>query len=143
MPIPLLHEYSDDDIFPLLNGVVIGWGLLAFLPSWRHTPFLVLVVSFIYAVLYALLIGNCMFGGLEGEPKGAGFNSLEEVATLFSWRPAVFAGWVHYISFDLLIGRYIVLDAQQCGIPHLLIVWCLPLTLLFGPVGFACYVLIK
>eukprot|EP00470_Lotharella_oceanica_P011585 CAMPEP_0170190168 /NCGR_PEP_ID=MMETSP0040_2-20121228/48785_1 /TAXON_ID=641309 /ORGANISM="Lotharella oceanica, Strain CCMP622" /LENGTH=98 /DNA_ID=CAMNT_0010437979 /DNA_START=62 /DNA_END=358 /DNA_ORIENTATION=+ len=72
-------------------------------------------------------------------PEGSGFASLEEVATLFSYRPAVFAGWVHYISFDLLAGRYIVIDSQKHGIPHLAIVWTVPLTLLFGPAGLVCY----
>ena len=49
------------------------------------------------------------------------------------------AGWLHYLAFDLLIGRWEVRDAQQRGIPHLLVIPCLALTFLFGPAGWLLY----
>ena len=38
------------------------------------------------------------------------------------------------------MGRWIILDAQQAGVPHLAVVWLLPLTLMAGPCGLAAYV---
>jgi hypothetical protein len=45
----------------------------------------------------------------------------------------------HYIAFDLFVGRWIVLDAVRAAIPHLAVVWLLPLTLMAGPVGLTAY----
>ena len=70
-------------------------------------------------------------------PEGGGFATLSQVVALFTDRETVFAGWVHYIAFDLFVSRYIVMDAQEKGVPHLLVVACVPLTLLAGPMGFA------
>jgi hypothetical protein len=38
------------------------------------------------------------------------------VVSLFSSKPAVLAGWTHYIAFDLFVGRYIVADNSSAGI---------------------------
>ena len=54
------------------------------------------------------------------------------------------AGWTHYIAFDLFVGRWIVMDSQQAGVPHIAVAWLLPLTLMAGPCGLAAYlVLVK
>jgi len=45
------------------------------------------------------------------------------------------AGWVHYLAFDLFIGSWEVEDAAANGIPHWLLLPCLFLTLMVGPVG--------
>jgi hypothetical protein len=49
------------------------------------------------------------------------------------------AGWLHYLAFDLFIGAWEVRDAQRHGIPHLLVIPCLLLTFLLGPIGLLCY----
>ena len=35
---------SDDALFPYLNLVLLGWGLLVFAPHWRHTQAAVLTI---------------------------------------------------------------------------------------------------
>ena len=58
---------------------------------------------------------------------------------LFGDEALLLAGWVHYLAFDLFVGSWEVRDAQRLGIPHLLVVPCLVLTFLFGPVGLLLY----
>ena len=53
------------------------------------------------------------------------------------------AGWVHYLVFDLFLGAWEVRDAQRLRIPHLLVVPCLVLTFLFGPVGLLLYGIVR
>jgi hypothetical protein len=49
------------------------------------------------------------------------------------------AGWTHYLAFDLIVGSWEVRDARERGISHWLVVPCLALTFMFGPVGFLAY----
>jgi len=66
--------------------------------------------------------------------------SARNAAALFA---CVLAGWVHYLAFDLFIGCWIVLDAQERHIKHLLLVPCLGLTFMFGPVGLLLYFILR
>ena len=77
-----------------------------------------------------------------GETPG-GFGSLDGVASLFSNRWILLAGWIHYLAFDLFIGSWQVRDAHDKGIPHLLLLPSLGLTFLFGPAGLVLYFAIR
>ena len=55
---PLGFPLDDHHLFPLLNGVLVGYALLVFLPGWRHTPSLTLFVAFAYSAMYTALIGR-------------------------------------------------------------------------------------
>ena len=72
--------------------------------------------------------------GAEGS-----FSTLAGVATLFSNPWLLLAGWLHYLAFDLLIGTWEARDARDRGVPHLFVVPCLFLTLMFGPAGWLLY----
>jgi hypothetical protein len=50
---------------------------------------------------------------------------------------------VHYLAFDLFIGAWEVRDSQRMKIPHLLVVPCLLLTFVFGPVGLLMYLTLR
>ncbi len=56
-------------------------------------------------------------------------------ARLFENPYLLLAGWVHFLAFDLLVGAWEVRDARRVGITHLLVVPCLLLTFMAGPVG--------
>ena len=69
-----------------------------------------------------------------------GYGSLASVALLFETPPLLLAGWVHYLAFDLFVGAWIVHDARErAAMPFWLVLPCLPLTFLFGPVGLLAY----
>lgn len=71
------------------------------------------------------------------------FSQLEGIKSLFSTDQAVLTGWIHYLVFDLLVGNWIVNNAQKNKISHYLIIPCLLFCFLLGPVGFLLYTLLK
>lgn len=117
------------------TAVVPGWLLLVFAPRWKWTARLItpVLIPALLGLLYLYLIVT-RFGASEG-----GFGSLAEVRRLFEDPALLLAGWVHYLAFDLFIGSWEVRDAQRHGLSHFLVVPCLALTFLFGPLGLLLY----
>jgi hypothetical protein len=119
------------------------WLLLAAslaLPAWRERIWLITgrIVPALYAVCYIVLIAQSW-----GNTPGGGFGSVAEVRALFADDSALTAGWFHYLAFDLFVGTWIARNGIARGVPRLLILLCLPLTLMFGPVGLLLYLLIR
>jgi hypothetical protein len=134
---------TPDFLFSLANPLaLLGWALLVLAPRWTGTRRLVLsgALPLVLAVAYALLIGSHYLSAQGGE---GGFSSLQGVATLFRNPWALLAGWVHYLCFDLCLGIWESLDARRRGVPHLLLVPCLVLTFMLGPVGLLLYSLVR
>ena len=139
MPLPFIAA-TDEDIFPALNLVGVGYACLLFLPRWRHTPAVTLALVAFYSAIYALLLHHRLALSPAPLPR-ISFDSLDDVAALFADRAVLFAGWDHYIAFDLFVARYVVLDSQARGIPHLLAASVVPIVLLAGPAGLALYLM--
>lgn len=131
---------SPEKLFSLCGALVLpGWLLLVFLPRWRWTARLVcpVLIPLLLALVYLWLVATT-FGRTPGD-----FGSLAGVSQLFQNPRALLAGWIHYLAFDLFIGSWEVRDAQRNGVHHLLVVPCLALTFLFGPVGLLLYFAIR
>ena len=127
---------SPEQIFGLSNAIaVLSWLLLAVLPGrpWVTEVVTGRGVPMLFAALYVVIVATT-FGGAEGT-----FSTLDGVATLFSNRWLLLAGWLHYLAFDLLIGTWEARDARERGVPRLLLVPCLFVTLMFGPAGWLLY----
>jgi hypothetical protein len=124
-----------DQLFSILNLIAMAaWLLLVFLPRVRWTTTLLpVVIPSLLAVIYTVLVAATL------PWSDGGFSSLAGVRALFDNPWALLAGWTHYLAFDLFIGGWEVRDAQQRGIPHLLIVPALVLTFLLGPAGLLLY----
>ena len=67
----------------------------------------------------------------------------EEREALVGDRGSALAGWVHYLAFDLFIGSWQVRDAVRNAIPLWLVLPCLVLTFLFGPIGLVAYLAVR
>ncbi len=131
---------NPEALFSICNLVAMpGWLLLIFAPRWKWTARLVVsgVVSLLLAAVYLVLIVTTL-----GKADG-GFGSLAQVAQLFRHDWVLLAGWVHYLAFDLFVGSWEVSDAQKLKINHLLVIPCLLLTFLLGPIGFMAYHLVS
>ena len=128
-----------EQLFSALNLITMAaWLAMVFLPRVRWTAtVLPVIVPALLAIIYLALLA-AMFARSDG-----GFSSLAGVRTLFDNPWLLLAGWTHYLAFDLFIGGWEVRDAQQRGIPHLLIVPALLLTFLFGPAGLLLYLTIR
>jgi hypothetical protein len=132
---------SADQLFTAFNNAVLApWLLLAIAPRWVWTQRIVQAL-FIPALLGVGYLGAFALAG--GLPEGSGFGSLEGVMQAFQQPWVMLAGWVHYLAFDLFVGCWEVRDAQRLGIPHLLVVPCLLLTLMLGPIGLLLYAAIR
>ena len=132
---------SPDLAFTIANLLVVpAWLLLAIAPSWNYTHRLV------HAVWIPILLGIVYLSAFalnSDSPEGASFSTLHGVMQLFTSPFAVLAGWVHYLAFDLFVGAWEVRDAGRRGVSHLLVVPCLFLTLMLGPIGLMSYLLIR
>lgn len=131
---------SPEAVFSACNLVVLpGWALLVLAPGWAWTRRIVgsCAITLLLCAVYLVLVLRYL-PGAEG-----GFGSLAEVSRLFSDAHVLLAGWVHYLAFDLFVGSWEVGDARRLGIPHLLVVPCLALTFLLGPIGLLLYFVIR
>lgn len=140
-----LAQLTPETMFTLLNyGVLPFWALLVFLPVFKITDLLVhsVAVPIILGVTYAWLFATAMWGPAP-VPDDASFGSLAGVMALFTLKEAVVAGWAHYLVFDLFIGAWEARDAQRVGLNHFILIPCLLLTLLVGPIGLLVYLLIR
>jgi hypothetical protein len=128
-----------DQIFSIANLVALsGWVLLILLPrrAWV-TRVVIVAIVLLFALSYAGIIGARWAG------RSGGFSSLPAVAALFADPWLLLAGWIHYLAFDLLVGRWEAIDARERGIPHLAVVPCLFLTFMFGPAGWLAYMALR
>ena len=89
------------------------------------------------AILYTVLIGAFFFNATGG------FDSLAHVQLLFTSPWVALAGWVHYLAFDLFMGAMIAREAMNHGIPRLALIVVLPLTFLFGPIGYLAFIVLR
>jgi hypothetical protein len=115
-----------------------GWLILVILPR-RPLATLVggVIVPLILSVGYLILIAQNLRGA-EG-----GFGSLADVASLFQKQELLLAGWIHYLAFDLFIGGWEIRDSQEHGFPHLVMIPCLLMTFMLGPIGLLFYFAIR
>jgi hypothetical protein len=130
---------SLEQIFTVASSLaMVGWFLLIFLPRFNVARIasgvaIPLILSAGYLALIAMY-----FEGAEG-----GFSSLADVATLFQKHELLLAGWIHYLAFDLFIGGWEVRDARRQQIPHLVVIPCLVMTFMLGPIGLLFYFAIR
>lgn len=130
---------SLEQIFSMAGLInVLGWLLLAILPRQPIAQriagiVLPLILSAVYLVLIVLHLQ-----GAEG-----GYGSLADVAALFKKPELLLAGWIHYLAFDLFIGGWEIRDSHRHGIPHLVMIPCLLMTFILGPIGLLFYFAIR
>ena len=129
-----------EQIFSLGNGLsVVCWVLLAVLPNRRWVTEVVAgrVAPALFAVAYVAIV-------LTIFPRAQGsFSTLAGVSALFGNPWLLLAGWLHYLAFDLLIGAWEARDSIERAVPRWLLVPCLFLTLMFGPLGWLAYVVVS
>jgi Domain of unknown function (DUF4281) len=121
--------FSIANTVALLGWVVLVASVLLNKPLWRDVicgRWLPLGFSAVYALLILFF-----FAQADG-----GFGSLAEVQQLFTNQWAALAGWVHYLAFDLFMGSIIAKRVIEEGLPRLLLIVLLPLTFMFGPIGY-------
>jgi hypothetical protein len=113
-------------------------GLMIFYPKQWIYKTIFSGVLVILALTYIFFIVQ----GLS-TPSDGGFGSLAEVRRLFESDEALLAGWIHYLAFDLFVGMWISKDAWERRTSRWLVIPCLILTFMLGPVGWLLYFTIR
>ena len=133
-----------EQLFSLASSAaLVGWVMLALAPLRRDWAVsgARLVAALLCGTYFALLVAG--LAGPDGMTPGAGFTTLAGVKLLLSTPQALLAGWVHYLAFDLFVGSWEVADAPAARVPHWLLLPCLALTFVAGPVGLLLYLILK
>jgi hypothetical protein len=129
-------------LFSAFNMLAMaGWIILALgvilKRDWLRDAVAGTYIPVVISAAYAILI-VFFFAGAEG-----GFDTLENVQKLFTSPWAALAGWIHYLAFDLFMGARIARGLAGQGLPRWPLVLLMPLTFLFGPIGYLAYEIIK
>ena len=137
-----------DILFSIANGVAMaGWGILLLYYSLEHRfplfrrPVEQAWIPLLLSVFYALVL-TLSFTGLVPGSSGD-FSSLAGVRSLFESDYALFAGWAHYLAFDLLVGIRIGLEAKRHGVSIFILIPVWFFAFMFGPAGYALWRFIR
>ena len=113
------------------------WFLMIVLPGWRVTRRVVASpwIAAPAAALYLALV----VPGLPGVLAAVSSPSLEAIAPMLGTPEGATVAWVHFLAFDLFVGRWVYLDARQRGVSPWVVSPLLFATLMVGPVGLLGY----
>jgi Domain of unknown function (DUF4281) len=132
---------SPESIFQICSTIAMtGWFLLIIASPFlkKIDKFLIGVVITLFCIVYAWLVAQSF-----APADMMNFGSLDGVMVLFQNKTLVTAGWVHYLAFDLMTGIWIKRNSEQYRISHWIIIPCLFLTFMLGPIGLLLYLLIR
>lgn len=130
-------------VFSLSSVAVVPlWFLMIVLPTWRRSRQIV-AEPWAYAplaVVYAVLV----------LPRFADIASVvvlrpgpDSVSALLGTPVGATIAWVHFLAFDVFVGRWAYLDSRERGVHPLVMAPVLLLTFLFGPLGLLAYLVVR
>ena len=131
---------SMETLFAISSPIaMLGWIALIIspiIPKWSDR-----IATYISPGLLSLAYMSLILA-FWADAEG-GFDTLANVHLLFTQSEIAMAGWLHYLAFDLFMGAWIVREARKASISHWFIIPILPMTLLFGPIGFVLFLALK
>jgi hypothetical protein len=122
--------------------VIPLWALMIVAPHWRSTRRIV-EQPWSYAplaVTYTILVAPRAAEVLNAVVVNP---SLDTVAPLLGTPAGATIAWVHFLAFDVFIGRWEYLDSRERRIPTLVMAPILIVTFLLGPFGFLTYLVVR
>jgi hypothetical protein len=117
------------------------WALMILLPRWQWTARIIRSpwVSAALAILYTALV----LPRLGAIWPAVSRPTLPGVEVLLGSPPGATIAWVHFLAFDIFVGRWIYLNSQERRISSWLMAPVLFLTLMLGPAGFLFYLVVR
>src|SRR5215470_2787038 len=126
-----------------LSGLMVlpFWGLMIFLPGRRVTQRLMSspMVCATPAAFYAALV----IPRFAEVWRAVSSPELSGVAAILGSPAGAMIGWLHFLAFDLFVGRWIYLDSRERGVTAWVTAPALFLTLMLGPCGFLLYLIAR
>ncbi len=117
------------------------WLLMIALPGWRVTRRV--IASPWIAVPAAALYLALVVPGLPGVLAAVASPSLAAIAPMLGTPEGATVAWVHFLAFDLFVGRWMYLDARGRGVSPWVTSPLLFATLMVGPVGLLGYLAVR
>jgi hypothetical protein len=131
-----------ETLFQVSNILVLPfWLLMIVLPHWRWTqriigsPWIAAPTALIYAIL--------VFPSATTLLTALAQPTLAGIEALLGTPEAAAIAWAHFLTFDLLAGRWAYLDSHTRKINAWLMAPILLLIFLLGPLGFLLYLLVR
>ncbi len=127
-----------ETIFSLSSLLVLPfWLLMIFAPGWQTTQRLLAspLVILAPALLYMVLVIPSL---LELLPVLSN-PDIQKLGVLLATPQGTTIAWVHFLAFDLFVGRWMYLDNLERRRHPLLMGMVLLTVLMFGPFGFVLY----
>lgn len=129
-------------LFEWSNLVVLPfWALMVLAPRARVThavmrwPVVPALLALLYAALVLPRVGALL--PLLARPE------LGAIAALLGTPEGATIGWVHFLAFDLFVGRWAYLDSRERGLSPWAMAPVLLLVLMFGPLGLLAYLALR
>jgi hypothetical protein len=134
-----------ESLFLLVNLLPLPfWFLMIALPHWRGTQRVMrgrLAVMPLLAAYAVLAVPQLpAFGEVLLRPDPL---KLTDVAGLLGKPEVALVAWIHFLAFDLFVGRWAYRDSRERQIGAWLMAPVLLLTLLLGPLGLLTYLLVR
>jgi len=126
-----------------LSGLLVMpfWLAMILLPRLKLTRRVMtsllppLLPALVYAALVAPRLAELL--PLLARPE------VGPIAALLGSVEGATIAWLHFLSFDLFVGRWIYLDSRERGLTAWWVSPVLLLTLLFGPAGLLSYLAVR
>lgn len=127
-----------ETVFQLANLLIMPfWFIMIFLPHWSWTR---RIIGSLWSVVpLALLYAALVLPILTSVVDDIANPTLTGIATLLGTPSGATIGWIHFLAFDLFVGRWAYLDSRQHGFTAWLISPILFFVLMFGPLGLLLY----
>ncbi len=117
------------------------WLLMIVLPRWKQSQrimksLLVIVpAALVYAALIIPRIAQVLPQVLRPE--------LSQISTLLGTADGATIAWIHFLAFDLFVGRWVFLDSRERELSPWLMAPVLFFVLMLGPIGFLLYLAVR
>ncbi len=129
-------------LFQLANlWIMPFWLLMIVLPHWHWTKRIIGSLWIVAPLLlaYALLVLPQALAVLPALSNP----TIPGIASLLGTPNGATIGWIHFLAFDLFVGRWAYLDSRTRQMTAWVASPILFLILMFGPFGFLLYLLAR
>ncbi len=131
-----------EQIFLLSNLVVLPfWGIMIIAPQWQTGRRI--MSSVLVFVPLTLLYSWIVLPMLPGLLPALARPELSVITAMLNNPSGATVAWIHFLAFDLFVGRWQYHDAQQHHIPAWMLRITLLCTFMAGPFGLLLYIIVR
>lgn len=131
-----------ETVFLLSNAYIMPfWFMMIGLPRWSWTkriigsPLIVAPLALLYVGLIVPQLGSLLADLLNP--------GLGNIAAALGTPAGATVGWVHFLTFDLFVGRWAYLESQERGYSPWLMAPVLFFIVMLGPLGCLLYLIVR